>query len=52
MWAPVRHTESSLDMSGWGGFAMHANIVHGDRRETIVSHDVVLLYPDGKPTLA
>lgn len=47
-----RTTNFRLDTSGWGTFTMHADIVHRDGRETILTHDLVLLYPDGKPTLA
>ena len=41
-----------LETSGWGTFTLHAKIVHKDGRETVLDHDLVLLYPDGTPTAA
>lgn len=46
-----RSTNFRLDTTSWGTFTMHANIVHRDGHETKLKHDLVLLYPDGKPTL-
>jgi len=46
-----RTTNFRLDESTWGTFTLHANIMHRDGQETTVHHDLVLLYPDGKPTL-
>lgn len=53
---PVRHigdrtTNFRLDTSSWGTFTLHANVVHRDGNETRLNHDLVLLYPDGTPTL-
>jgi transcription initiation factor IIF auxiliary subunit len=47
-----RKTNFRLDTSGWGAFTIHAKAVHRDGRETMLDHDLVLLYPNGKPTLA
>ena len=47
-----RTTNFRLDTSGWGTFPIHAKIVHRDGQETPLDHDLVLLYPDGTPTLA
>jgi transcription initiation factor IIF auxiliary subunit len=47
-----RATNFRLDTSAWGSFTMHANIVHRDGHRTTLHHDLVLLYPDGTPTLA
>ena len=47
-----RGTNFRLETSGWDAFTMHAKIAHRDGRETNLKHDLVLLYPDGKPTLA
>ena len=47
-----RTTNFRLDTSGWGTFTMHANIVHRGGHQTTLNHDLVLLYPDGKPMLA
>ena len=41
-----------LEMSGWGTFTLHAKILHKSGRETVLNHDLVLLYPDGTPTAA
>lgn len=47
-----RTTNFRLDTSGWGTFTLHANVVDRNRQETTLHHTLVLLYPDGKPTLA
>ena len=47
-----RTTSFRLDTFGWGTFTIHANIAHDDGHETTLNHDLVLLYPDGNPTLA
>ena len=47
-----RTTNFRLDTSGWGTFTVHANVVHRDGHQTTLHHDLVLLYPDGTPTLA
>lgn len=47
-----RATNFRLETSGWGAFTIHANIVHQDGHETALKRDLVLLYPDGTPTLA
>jgi transcription initiation factor IIF auxiliary subunit len=54
---PVREVRNRannfrLDTSGWGTFTLYAKAVHKDGHETPLQHDLVLLYPDGKPTLA
>jgi hypothetical protein len=41
-----------LDTSGWGTFTIFANVFHKNGRSTSLQHDLVLLYPDGTPTLA
>ncbi len=41
-----------LEASGWGTFTIHVKIVFYDGRETQLDHELVLLYPDGKPTFA
>jgi transcription initiation factor IIF auxiliary subunit len=41
-----------LDTSGWGTFKLLAKVVHKDGEETELKHDLVLLYPDGTPTVA
>jgi len=46
-----RTTNFRLDEFTWGAFTIHANIMHRDGQETTVEHNLVLLYPDGKPTL-
>jgi len=47
-----RKTNFRLDTSGWGTFTIHAKAVHHNGSETLLNHDLVLKYPDGKPTLA
>lgn len=47
-----RNTNFRLDTSGWGTFTIHALVNHRDGRETQLDHDLVLVYPDGTPTLA
>ena len=47
-----RTTKFRLDTSGWGTFTIHARAVHRDGRETLLEHDLVLLYPGGTPSLA
>ncbi len=47
-----RATNFRLDTSGWGTFTIRANVAHRDGRETLLAHELVLLYPDGTPTLA
>jgi len=46
-----RPTNFRLDTSGWGTFTIHANIVYRDSHEMPLNHDLVLVYPDGTPTL-
>jgi transcription initiation factor IIF auxiliary subunit len=46
-----RATNFRLDTSGWGTFTIHANIVHRDSHEIPLDHDLVLVYPNGTPTL-
>jgi transcription initiation factor IIF auxiliary subunit len=46
-----RTTNFRLTTFASGAFTIHANIMHRDGQETTVQHDLVLLYPDGKPTL-
>ena len=46
-----RATNFRLETSGWGGFTIHAKVTHRDGHETPLKHDLVLLYPNGTPTL-
>jgi transcription initiation factor IIF auxiliary subunit len=47
-----RATNFRMETKGWGTFTLYANAVHRDGHETHLEHELVLLYPDGKPTLA
>lgn len=47
-----RETNFRLSTSGWGTFTLHARVMHRGGRETLLKHDLVLLYPDGTPTVA
>ena len=46
-----RASNFRLDTSGWGGFIIHAKVAHHDGHETPLNHELVLLYPNGTPTL-
>jgi transcription initiation factor IIF auxiliary subunit len=47
-----RVTNFRLTTSSWGTFTLYATVIHRDGHETPLEHNLVLLYPDGKPTLA
>jgi transcription initiation factor IIF auxiliary subunit len=47
-----RNSKFRLDTSGWGTFTIHAKAVDQAGHEILLHHDLVLLYPDGKPTVA
>ena len=47
-----RSTGFRLDTSSWGTFRLHAKVIQHDGQETVLDHDLVLLYPDGTPTAA
>jgi len=47
-----RTTKFRLDTAGWGTFTIRAKAIHRNGLETPLKHDLVLLYPDGTPTLA
>jgi transcription initiation factor IIF auxiliary subunit len=47
-----RATNFRLETYSWGNFTMHARIDYRDGRENILDHDLILLYPNGEPTLA
>lgn len=47
-----RSSNFRLDTSGWGTFTIHAIAVDRGGQETPLNHELVLLYPDGTPTLA
>ena len=47
-----RFTNFRLETSGWGTFTVRANVIYRDGHESLLEHDLVLLYPDGTPTLA
>jgi len=47
-----RSTNFRMETKGWGTFTIYATVVTRDGRETPLEHELVLLYPDGKPTLA
>lgn len=47
-----RASNFRLNTSGWGTFTLHANIVDHAGHETTLSHDLLLVYPNGTPTLA
>jgi len=47
-----RSTKFSLDTSGQGTFTNHSNAILKNGAEMPLQHDLVLLNPDGTPTLA
>jgi transcription initiation factor IIF auxiliary subunit len=47
-----RSTKFRLSTSGWGAFTINAQVVAKDGTETLLQHDLVLLYPDNTPTAA
>jgi transcription initiation factor IIF auxiliary subunit len=47
-----RASKFALKTAGWGVFRIHAKVVYKDGRESRLSHDLVLTYPDGTPTTA
>lgn len=47
-----RESNFRLETSGWGTFTIHAIAQGRDGRETTLSHDLVLQYPDGTPSAA
>jgi transcription initiation factor IIF auxiliary subunit len=47
-----RSTGFRLSTSGWGTFTLNAKVVSKDGSETVLQHDLVLLYPDNTPTAA
>jgi transcription initiation factor IIF auxiliary subunit len=54
---PVREVEDRgnkfrLETSGWGTFTIRAKAFHRGGHETLLKHDLKLVYPDGTPTFA
>ena len=47
-----RATKFRLDTTGWGTFTISARVTFNDGREELLTHELVLLYPDGTPTNA
>ena len=53
---PVRYvsdraTNFRIETFTWGKFKLYGTVIHRDGHETKLHHDLVLLYPDGTPTL-
>lgn len=46
-----RNTKFRLETAGWGVFQIYAIIFKKNGEEIRLTHDLVLEYPDGKPTL-
>jgi transcription initiation factor IIF auxiliary subunit len=47
-----RATKFRLEAASWGAFEMHAKAILKGGGETVLHHDLKLLYPDGTPTPA
>lgn len=45
-----RSTKFRLDTSGWGVFLIRATIKHKNGKETPLTHNLTLKYPDQAPT--
>ncbi|MBV8816793.1 MAG: hypothetical protein JO022_00475 [Acidobacteriaceae bacterium] len=47
-----RETKFRLEATGWGTFTVYAKVMFRNGEESTIQHDLVLVYPDGTPTLA
>jgi transcription initiation factor IIF auxiliary subunit len=47
-----RETKFRLETAGWGTFTIYARVLHADDTVSNMEHELVLLYDDGKPTMA
>ena len=47
-----RSSKFRLETAGWGVFTIYAKVFHKDGGETLLEHDLELLYPDGTCTTA
>jgi transcription initiation factor IIF auxiliary subunit len=47
-----RSSNFRLEDATWGAFKLYAKVSHKDGRELDLEHDLVLLSPDGTPTVA
>jgi len=47
-----RSSKFRLKTAGWGTFTIYAKAAHRNGEQTLLEHELELLYPDGTPTLA
>jgi transcription initiation factor IIF auxiliary subunit len=47
-----RASKFRLKSAGWGNFRLGARVFFKDGKNTLLTHDIVLKYPDGTPTTA
>ena len=47
-----RSSKFKLETAGWGIFTIYVNVVMKEGNVVKLSHDLVLEYPDGRPTTA
>lgn len=47
-----RSSKFRLKTAGWGVFTIYAKAAHKNGGETLLEHDLELLYPDGTATMA
>ena len=48
----TRANNFRLETAGWGVFTIHAKVAMRDGTEELLTHDLVLRYPDGTATTA
>lgn len=47
-----RSSKFRLKTAGWGIFTVYGKATHRNGAHTLLEHELELLYPDGKPTMA
>lgn len=47
-----RPSKFRLKTAGWGVFTIYAKAAHQNGEQTLLEHDLELLYPDGRATTA
>ncbi len=47
-----RATNFRLDDFTFGTFSFYAKIIHRDGHETVLTHELIVRYPDGRPAAA
>jgi transcription initiation factor IIF auxiliary subunit len=47
-----RSSKFRLKTAGWGTFTVYPKAIHQDGSQTLLEHELELLYPDGRATMA